>query len=45
MAGYPQVYSSSFVTGRLLNNMQVILVDATIELWVTNRATIYARLL
>ncbi|MBF8190599.1 hypothetical protein ITP53_33785 [Nonomuraea sp. K274] len=40
---FPQTYTPSLVTGRLLNGLLVILVDPVVALWTRDRARIHAR--
>ncbi|WP_157155922.1 HEPN domain-containing protein [Diaminobutyricimonas sp. LJ205] len=43
VASFPQTYVVPKVAGRLLNGQAVVLVDASVEIWFPERATIRAR--
>lgn len=43
VASFPQIYQATTVVGRLLNGFTVVLIDATIQIYMSERATIQAR--
>lgn len=43
VASFPQTYEAGTVVGRLLNGFTVVLVDAVVEIWFSERAIIHAR--
>lgn len=42
-AGFPQIYEAGLVTGRLLNGQHVVLVDAVVEVWFSDRVIVHGR--
>ena len=43
VASFPQIYTAGTVVGRLLNGLTVVLVDAIVEIWISERAVLHAR--
>ncbi|GAA1817763.1 hypothetical protein [Agromyces neolithicus] len=43
LASFPQTYEADKIVGRLLNGFNVVLIDASVQIWFPERAIIHAR--